>query len=218
MEGLETFLPTSLSSVEIQVSRRIQETLDGINHVFVDPTLLEEQSSSYDGIKFSKKFWDIVTLILISWFSDYFQGFEGYVRYEISEYLERNLIFPELDACLVSKEIVLFVLFYYSKCHNTNELFGNALAPDRVQRVLSETQLKFLKPRRPRRLVRRRGYKDKGSARPSHQWIPKEDWSFTEAQNELEERRELYQQTVTTIVREVGGRLLVDIAKHERSL
>lgn len=212
MEEL-TSLRGSLSSVEIQISRRIQETLDGTTHVFVNPTLLEDPSCRYDGVIFSKKYLDIATLILISWFSDYFQGFEGYVRFEISEYLERNLLFPELDASLFSKEIVLYVLFNYSKIHNPNELFGNLLSRERIQRVLSKTYLRFLTLRKPRRPVRRRGYKDKGSARPSHLWIPRSDWYFTEEQNQIEEKRELYHQTVTTIVRTVGGRFLVDLSK-----
>lgn len=200
----------NLSLVECQVSRRIQETLDGISDVFASPTLLIDSSCEYDGCNFSKKYVDLATLILITWYSDYFQGFEGYVRYEIEDYLSRNLLFPELNASLFSKEIVLTVILSYSKFHNFNEIFGAVLAPKQIQKVLSQVSLKMVHRRKPRRVIRRRGYKDKGSARPSHQWIPKEDWSLTEEQLQLEERRELYRQTVTSIVRTIGGRLLSD--------
>jgi len=66
---------TILTSVETQISKRIRETLDRRNQVFVTPTLLTK-TLEYDGIKYSKKYFDLVTLILLTWYSDYFQGFE----------------------------------------------------------------------------------------------------------------------------------------------
>lgn len=201
---------SSLSKVESQISKRIKETLDGRSKVFVSPTLLEDSSVEYDGCRFSKKYIDLVTLILITWYSDYFEGFEGYVRYEIEEYLYSKNLFPELAACLFSKEIILAVLLQHSKLHNFNEIFGAALAPNQIKKVLDQVSLKMIHRQKPRRVIRRRGYKDHGSTRPSHLWIPKDDWSFTEKMLEIERQRDLYRQTVTSIVRTIGGWLLFD--------
>lgn len=198
---------TILTSVETQISKRIRETLDRRNQVFVTPTLLTK-TLEYDGIKYSKKYFDLVTLILLTWYSDYFQGFEGYIRYEIELYLYKNLLFPELSASLVSKEILITVLLEFSKVNNTNILFGTCLDPNQIERVLKQVKLRFLKPRRPKEIIRRRGYKDKGSMRPQVRWLPSDDWSLTDLQNEKEEKQDLYVQTVTSIVRKVGGRLL----------
>jgi hypothetical protein len=62
--------------------------------------------------------------------------------------------------------------------------------------VLDNLRLVFKKDREPRRKIRRRGYDDHGSLRPSHKWLPKSDFSFTEEQNALEEDRETDESTV----------------------
>jgi len=46
-----------------------------------------------------------------------------------------------------------------------------------------------------KKALRKRGYNDHGSKRPDDKWLPKFDWSFTEAQNE-KERKETYQDKV----------------------
>jgi hypothetical protein len=43
-----------------------------------------------------------------------------------------------------------------------------------------------IRPPRPRTQERIRGYRDQGTLRPDHRWTPKEDYSLTEIQNELE--------------------------------
>jgi hypothetical protein len=51
----------------------------------------------------------------------------------------------------------------------------------------------------PRKKTRRRGYRDHGTLRPSHKWLPKGDWSLTELQLQIEEQRQIRQDSVNFI-------------------
>lgn len=194
-------------SIETQISNVVQRSLDRRTSVFVSPTL-RLKDKSYDGVKFSKKYRDLLTLIILSWYSDYFGDFSDYVRYEIELYLNKNLLFPELNASLTSKSCLNFVIILFLQQHSTNDFFGNVLNPKQINKVLDLVVLKIIRPRQPRQSVRRRGYKDKGSLRPKSSWLPTEDWSFTEEQNRIEELREQYQDQITRIVRASGDWVL----------
>lgn len=87
----------------------------------------------------------------------------------------------ELAILLSSKENMEKYL-YRTERYSGSEIFGNILGND-LQDLLKE--LKFLRKtkKHPRKTIRRRGYKDKGSRRPSHRWLPRFDYSFTEYQN-----------------------------------
>jgi hypothetical protein len=83
----------------------------------------------------------------------------------------------ELSILLESKELCEKYL-YLSEQFTSSELFGNILGNDledlkKILRIFRKA-----KPR-PRRKVRRRGYRDHGSKRPDHQWLPREDESLT---------------------------------------
>lgn len=90
----------------------------------------------------------------------------------------------ELRILLSSKENMEKYL-YRTKRYSSSELFGNILGND-LRDLEKFLEFHKIKHSKPRRLVRRRGYKDKGSRRPSHQWKEKYDISFIEYQNELE--------------------------------
>lgn len=207
MIPIEVNLDRNYVSIETQISKVIQKSLDRRTSVFVNPTLnLAEES--YDGIKFSKKYRDLFTLIILTWYSNYFEGFEDYVRYEIGIYLDKVNQFPELNASLTSKSCLEFVILYFLSNHSTQDFFGNVLSPGQINRVLDLVRLRVIPRRIPKRPVFRRGYKDKGSLRPETKWLPKEDWSFDEEQSRIEETRERYQNQVTLIVRASGDWVL----------
>jgi hypothetical protein len=132
-------------------------------------------------------------------FSDAFGDLREYVGIEVQEYLERRLLFPELNACLFQKEIVIPAILGYSKFNHTRAIFGQLLTKEQILRVLSQVRLKKIYYRRPRKIAFKRGYKDKGSLRPESTWLPKSDWSFDEIQRQAEERRVEYQATVHSI-------------------
>lgn len=194
-------------SLETQISSVIQRSLDRRTSVFVSPTL-DISNSRYDGVQFSKKYRDLLTLIILTWYSDYFGDFSEYVRYEIEVYLNQVLLFPELNASLTSKNSLDYVILLFLKHHSSNDFFGNVLSPQQINRVLDLVHLRMVRQRRPKKLVYRRGYKDKGSLRPETTWLPKKDWSFDKEQNRIEDNRQEYQNLVTLIVRASGDWVL----------
>lgn len=198
---------SELVILETQISRVIQESLDRRTSVFIDPKL-EIKKLDYDGVIFSQKYKDLWTLILLIQFSDYFEPFREYLIYEIRLYLESKLLFPELDACLVSKGITTLVLSEFSKYGDPRNVFGTLLNKDQIDRVLNTVHLRLIHHRRPRTLVYRRGYKDKGSLRPETHWLPKKDWSFDEEQAQINLKEQKYHNTVTSIVRSCGDWVL----------
>jgi hypothetical protein len=165
-------------------------------------------SVTYDGMTFSRKYLDLISLILVCWYGDVFDGFESYVLYEIRTYLERNLLFAELAAACTAKEISLLIIVCYSNKYSDRKLFGTILDPDRLERVVNQAHLKLIKPRRPRRKIRHRGYRDHGSLRPEHEWIESSDWSFTALQNDLEQKRNEYLALVDQFVHSAGDWVL----------
>jgi hypothetical protein len=112
----------------------------------------------------------------------------------------------EIQLLLESKEIMEIYL-YETKRYTGSEIFGNILGND------LKDLLKYLKLRRnlkskPKRVQRHRGYRDHGSRRPDHQWLPREDYSFTEYQN-LKERKLKLQHRTVTVLTEILRALLV---------
>jgi hypothetical protein len=193
--------------VETQLLAIVKKSLDRRSVVFDTPTL-STTSCRYDGMKFSKKYFDLFTLIFVSYKTDFFGDFSEYLRYEIEVYLDKTLNFPDLNASLVSETVLDFVLFQLVRKYGTNWLFGKICQEGYIESVLRKVQIRYIKPIEPRKLVRRRGYKDQGTLRPETLWLPKDDWSFDVMQSQIEKQRENYQNAVSLIVRECGGWVL----------
>lgn len=197
-----------LSSLQTSVEVRIQEIIkDRRLQGPINPKWQLDQLE-YDGMKFSKKYLDLLCLILLAWYSDLFKDFEQYLLYEISSYLERNLLFPELAAMTKTREVALLVLKTFSRRKNSREIFGTILNPDRVERVVKQAKLRLLYPRRPKRTIRHRGYRDHGTLRPSDRWIETNDWSFREQQLLKEQKTDEYFDTVSSMVHQAGDWVL----------
>jgi len=209
MEIMSLVPESELLLFEEQIRNRLQTILKRRRTVFVDPKR-EQSEFSYDGIFFSKKYKDILLLILLSYFGDFLGDFKEYVRYEIGEYLHRNLLFPELNASLVSKTIVLGVLSYHCS-YSPRIIFGDILGEQRVERVIESLKLKWEKKRRPVPLVYRRGYKDKGSLRSDTRWKPKHDLLYNLEHLEIEEKRQKYLDEVSLIVRKFGDLVVQEL-------
>jgi hypothetical protein len=83
-------------------------------------------------------------------------------------------------------EMILYIL-ESNVFKNERALFGFIREPFRFQ----DYYFYLSRPRRAKRAVRRRGYKDHGSRRlPHEQHEAKFDYSFTELQNRIEEERQ----------------------------
>jgi len=204
---------TELSQLEGEIRKRILLSLKRTTAVFISPKRYKQGEPKYDGIRFSKKQLDILGLILISWYGDYLGDFSSYVRYEIGEYLSKNLLFPELNASLVSSKIALAVTTYYLN-YGPRKIFGTVLSTERLERILRELKLKWIRDQRPVPLVYRRGYKDKGSRR-SETKSPSSDFILTGDQLAIEEKRLEYQETTSLIVRRFGDLVVRELIQKQ---
>lgn len=170
---------------------RIQKVLT--EAVFVTPTLLEEFQISYP-----RNFRLLRTLSIIQWYLP--EVYHYRIWLDLSEMnfnwlsLKQKI---EIKIYLSNKTNCLIYL-KESKRFTGNELFGNILKND-----LSELK-KVLKLSKKSRKVEipiwRRGYKDKGSRRPSEKWLPDFDFSFTEYQNIKERKSTLLDKTIYRIL------------------
>lgn len=106
----------------------------------------------------------------------------------------------ELSILLSSKEICYFYL-YETERYSSRELFGNILG-NQLSDLLRTLKIREKVILKPRKVQRHRGYRDKGSRRPEHQWLESFDFSFTEYQNKLEKKRYL-QDKYSTILKQL---------------
>jgi hypothetical protein len=217
MESTETLtVPGNFALLCSSVENRIQEIKkDRRLQGPINPKC-DISSLTYDGMNFSKKYLDLITLIILCWYGDVFQGFESYILYEIRTYLEKNLLFPELAAACSAKEISLLIIVSFSKRYSDRKLFGTILQPERVERVVNQARLRLVQSHRAKRKIRHRGYRDHGTLRPPDQWTESSDWSFTEAQNLKEQKRIEYTDFVDLYVHSAGDWLLKNSLKFEK--
>lgn len=103
----------------------------------------------------------------------------------------------ELCILLSSKEICYFYL-YETERYSSREIFGNILG-NQLKELLNSLKIKEKVLRSPKKKQRHRGYRDKGSRRPDHQWKESFDFSFIEYQNKLEKKRYLQNKNSTIL-------------------
>lgn len=101
-------------------------------------------------------------LAISSWYCD--EEIGVLLRLQISEEIKNNEDIFFLELALISKASMLIFLQESSLWHS-RDFFGNILTKRNLQRAWKSLRPVFKSNRRPRRLVRRRGYKDKGSLR-----------------------------------------------------
>lgn len=104
----------------------------------------------------------------------------------------------ELSILLSSKEICYFYL-YQTERYSGREIFGNILGNE-LRNSLKQLKIKKIRPKRPRRTIRHRGYRDKGSLRFDHQKLERYDFSFIEYQNKLEKKHYLQTKTQNNLL------------------
>lgn len=116
----------------------------------------------------------------------------------------------ELLTYLSSKESTIDYL-YFTERYSGNQIFGNLLGPE-AEHLLRNLRISKKNPRKPKKLVYRRGYRDHGSRKPDDRWEERFDYSFTEYQL-LKEKENLL--TQTSLVRIL--RILKILESNEKS-
>lgn len=122
-------------------------------------------------------------LAVISHFLPETLGFA--LRFSVEQENEKFVRSEDIRLLLLSKE---FAVLYLSRKLSERDFFGNWKRKMRV--TLQELSLVLRGPSFAKRTTRRRGYRDHGTLRPHHRWLPDSDWSLREKQLQIESDRE----------------------------
>lgn len=180
---------TSLSQFNIQLEKTCKRGIHRWNRfprdaVSDSTTLLDKEIWS---ITYPRDFRSLRSLTLIHWYFP--EVLFWRVHLDLLEMSFNWLSYYQkvlLKVLLNNKEVCL-KYFYWTDSLSGNELFGNILGSD-VKDLFRKMRFRR-KGYRLVPLVYRRGYRDKGARRPSHQWVPSSDFSLNELQIEIEKER-----------------------------
>jgi hypothetical protein len=143
-----------------------------------------------------KKFKSDRELWALAVFSWYLDTFGVLLREDLESSCKCNNLRNQevLWILLSSKENMLDYLSTYHE----RVFFGTWLP--RIKQTVKRLKFLTLEPKRPRKTVRHRGYRDHGSCRPESRWLPTSDWELTQLQNELEKARAFREQVHFSIL------------------
>lgn len=181
------------------------------NHVSDTPTCPEKLEDWI--IVYPKDFRLLRSLAILQWYLPeiwHWRIFLDLKEKTFSQLNQKQRI--EILLLLESKEIMEIYL-YETKRYTGSEIFGNILGND-LKDLFKILRLRRNLKSKPKRIERHRGYRDHGSRRPDHQWLPQEDYSFTEYQNLKERNLKLQTRTVTVL----SDFLRVLLAREDESL
>lgn len=165
-------------------------------HVSDTPTCPEELEDWT--IVYPKDFRLLRTLVIVQWYLPeiwHWRIFLDLKENSFSQLNRKQRI--EIQLLLESKEI-MEIFLYETERYSGSEIFGNFLGND-LKDLQKSLKLRKNRSFKPKRIQRHRGYRDHGSRKPDHKWLPREDFSFTEYQNLKERKLKLLHRTVTKL-------------------
>jgi hypothetical protein len=198
---LDSILQERLGPYLDAIQGRIQRTLRGP---------VTRNGCSAFLIRKYRKVRELKSLAVLSY---YISEYGVLLRADLESLALSHLAYPqavELASMLSSKEEMLNNLVFSL---SDDDFFGNFLPI--VERTADSLQFLTLYPRRARRVERHRGYRDHGSCRPESSWLPKSDWSFTEEQNRLEQRKFFVGQHLSGIMKEGATKWILNYFERE---
>lgn len=187
----------SISS-QINFNNSVEKAIRGLYHTDVEvlrSKVIDSSNLFYDNLTVfylkDTKLDDLIRLGIFSWYVPREIGI--LLRMDIE--LKAKKLSPEdrslISQFLDSKERML-VFLQETHLWHTREFFGNLLSKKHsLDRFLNLSPLR----RKLKRAQRKRGYNDHGSKTPEHRWLPTSDYSLTELQNLIEEKREIFNET-----------------------
>jgi hypothetical protein len=192
----------SLETFSIQLEKTVNRVCQ-LGHRFPTCTVLDSPTrlltSEEISISYPRNFRLIRTLSIIQWYLPedlHWRIFLDLKEEKFSQFNFKQKV--ELDILLSSKENCEFFL-YETKRYSSSEIFGNILGND--LRELNKTlKISRRRKRKPLKAVRRRGYKDHGTRRPSDRWLPTDDFSLTIEQNSLENFQDHYNSLIKRLL------------------
>jgi hypothetical protein len=153
-------------------------------------------------IKYPRSFKSLRALAIAQWYFPDEIRWQIFLDMEEMTFSQLNLkqVF-EIKTLLQSKELMQIYLYQTERLTN-REIFGNILGNE-LKNSLGEIKIQRKNYRKPKRVQRHRGYRDKGSWKPPHRWSPNSDYSLTDIQNRLEQRHYLTLKYINLIKQEL---------------
>lgn len=180
---LDSRLREEFQYLVVELNARIERTLLGP----VTPNAL----TAFNLRKFRRKE-QRICLAILSYYLD--EGFGLLLRQDLLEDEYSTLEeFELLQGICHSKNDML----NYLGSFHEREIFGRWI-PE-VKLYSAKLQFLTLYPHRAKRTVRHRGYRDHGSCRPQSRWLPTNDWSLTEEQNQVDHEKDFRERVKTSI-------------------
>lgn len=136
-------------------------------------------------------------LVLLTLFSYYVPEELGVLlRLELQEVADRN---PEVEILhfLLQGKGLMFCYLCDTNLWSTRDFFGNILNEKKLKRIQTFFAYRFKTKRRPKRVQRHRGYRDKGTLKENHEYHS--FVSYTKEMKELEEQRMIQKDTLTLL-------------------
>lgn len=192
----------SLETFSIQLEKTVNRVCQ-LGHRFPTCTVLDSPTrlltSEEISISYPKNFRLVRTLSIIQWYLP--EDLHWRILLDLQEETFSQFNFKqkvELNILLSSKKNCEYFL-YETRRYSSSEIFGNILGND--LRELNKTlKITRKKKRKPLKTIRRRGYKDHGTRRPSDRWLPTDDFSLTIEQNSLENFQDHYNSLIKRLL------------------
>lgn len=134
---------------------------------------------------------DLIGLAILSWYIDPRIGI--LLRLDLREKIKNNFDLEVLEFFLYSKGEMLSFLIETNLWH-TRDFFGNIFNKDKNVRLLRLVRPRFKTRRKPKRVQRHRGYRDKGSRRKDEE--KHSLWISTDEQLKIEEERKIHKDSI----------------------
>ena len=117
----------------------------------------------------------------------------------------------EVLAVLEQSKLTALGYLLVSERWNDYDFWGNVLTTKSVKRLFSKFPKKLWRMKqKPKRLIRRRGYRDKGSQRPSHEPEPIYDYRKLKTVIDLELEESVYRNKVIDLQEKIDLRLRIE--------
>jgi len=191
----------SLSQFNIQLEKTIIGKLptdDWFSRIHVSDTPTCQEILENLEISYPRDFRLLRSLSIAQWYFPEFLHWRVLLDLKEKSFSQLNSKQKiELEILLSSKENMQIYLFETER-YSSGEIFGNILGND--LRDLRKLSIHWKVIKRPLRKTRHRGYRDHGSRRPDHRWLPSFDVTLTEVQLKKEHDSDLLQRTINRIL------------------
>lgn len=162
--------------------------LDLRNQVVNSPNfLLDSDDLRITGIPRRK--WELITFV-VSWKLTDPNWLDVFIDSEVQRVIQKldfeDQVFIRTLISLETRELLLKFL-YWTPYLSKRKLFGLVLHPERIKELWSRLSWSAPRDTKPvKRPIRKRGYDDKGSKRPDHEWLPTDGLYFDTLQQLIE--------------------------------